>query len=323
MTLRGIVHAGVLAALVALAAWQVVDLGSAFATNGHLADAASYRGAVDRWLSGASPYSAEQLSGRHTLGSAVGGSGFVYPPSALVLFLPLALGFEATLAWVLLTHAAFLAVVLLVGRRELTGMPAATALVPVLAALALPGMDEMRFGNASALIAALVGAMWLLPRYSAALAVVAGAIKVFPLLGAAWGWRWGGTLRPAGIAGVLLLVISLSAGPWRWVEWVTAMSTAVPSCPDWALTSAACATGSSLPGFALAAVLAIGAILAPSRAVGFFLLTVAMIVPAPDLYQHYLLIPFVGVVPVACEAGRRAVGSAASRPITRLATASR
>ena len=323
MSVRGIAHIALLAALLVLAAWEVASLGSGLASNGHLADAASYRTAVERWLAGGSPYSAEQLSGPHTLGSAVGGAGFVYPPSALVLFLPLALGFEATLLWVLVTHAAFVAVVFLIARRELTGMPAAAVGVAVVAALALPGMDEIRFGNASALIAALVGAMWLLPRHSAVFAVLAGAIKVFPFLGAAWGWRWGTNLRTAAILVAALLAISLTAGPGRWIEWVTAMSTAVPSCPDWALTSVACATGSSLPGFAVAAVLATGAILAPSRPVGFFLLCVAMIVPAPDLYQHYLLIPFVGVIPVACAAARHALEVLSKRPASRLATAPR
>jgi hypothetical protein len=321
VNLRGIAFTGVLVALVAVAALELAALASALASDGHLADASSYHAAMERWLTGASPYSAEQLSGPHTLGSAVGGAGFVYPPSALVLFLPLALGFEATLLWVLLTHAAFMLVVFLISRRELAGMPAAAVLVPVVGALALPGMGEIRFGNASALIAALVGSMWLLPRHAAVLAVLAGAIKVFPLAGAGWAARWGASLRPAVVLGVVLVALSLTAGIGRWGEWVTAMTTAVPSCPEWALVSTACATGSSLPGFVLAAVFVIGSMLAPSRSIGFLLLTVAMIAPAPDLYQHYLLIPFVGVVPIACEAARRAAAALAERRSHNLVTA--
>lgn len=313
-------HAALLVAAVVLVAWEVLSIGSVLATDGHLADASSYRGAVERWLSGSSPYSAEQLSGPHTLGSAVGGAGFVYPPSALALFLPLALGFEATLLWVLLTHAAFIGVVFLMARRELKRWPVAAALVPVVAALALPGVTEgMRFGNASALIAALVGAMWLLPRLTAVLAVLAGAIKVFPLIGAAWGAPWRASIRPAVAVGIGLVVVSLTAGVGRWGEWVTSMTTAIPSCPEWALVSIPCATGSSWPGLALAAVFVAGAVLAPSRAIGFLLVTVAMIVPAPDLYQHYLLIPFVGTLPIACEAARRALEVASDRRSPRLA----
>jgi hypothetical protein len=319
---RGVARVALTAALLALVAWQLLVIGSAFATSGFLADASSYQAAVERWLAGASPYSAEQLSGPHTLGSAVGGAGFVYPPAALFLFLPLGLGFEATLLWVLLTHAAFLVVVFLIARRELGSLPLWAALVPLVAALALPGMSEgLRFGNASALIAALVGGMWLVPRYAAVLAVLAGAIKVFPLLGAAWAIRWGTAMRPAIALAIGLVALSLIAGVGRWVEWVTAMSTAVPSCPDWALVSVACATGSTLPGFVLAAVLAIGAALAPSRAVGFLLITVAMIAPAPDLYQHYLLIPFVGVLPIACAAACRAVTLLSDRCSSRFAAA--
>jgi hypothetical protein len=296
------------AAIAIVAAWQIVEVGSALATGGHLADASSYRAAVDRWLSGASPYGGEQLSGPHTMGSAVGGAGFVYPPPALVLFLPLALGFGATLVWVLLTHAAFVGVVFLIARSELGTLPASASVVPVLAALAMPGLVEgLRFGNASALIATLVGAMWLLPRHGAVFAVVAGAIKVFPLIGAAWATRWESSRVPAIAVGLGLLTFSLFVGVDRWSEWVISMTTAVPSCPDWALASMPCATGSALPGFVLAAVLGIGAILARSRSIGFLLITVAMIVPAPDLYQHYLLIPFVGAVPGACAVVRRFV----------------
>ena len=321
--MRGLAHAGLVAGLILLAAWLIVGIGSAFAASGHLADASSYQAAVERWLSGASPYSAEQLSGPHTLGSAVGGAGFVYPPSALVLFLPLALGFQATLLWALLSHAAFIAVVFLIARRELARWPRTASLVPVVAALALPGVSEsLRFGNASALIATLVGAMWLLPRYAAVLAVLAGAIKVFPVIGAGWGVRWGAAVWPAIAVGLVLLLVSLTAGVDRWFEWATAMTTAVSSCPDWALESIACATGSTWPGFLLAAFLVVGSVLAPSRGIGFLMLTVAMIAPAPDLYQHYLLIPFVGALPVGCAAARRAADTIASRRSNRVAVAS-
>jgi hypothetical protein len=318
----GIAHAWLVAGLILLAAWLLVGIGTALATSGHLADASSYGAAVDRWLSGASPYSAEQLSGPHTLGNAVGGVGFVYPPAALVLFLPLGLGFEVTLLWVLLIHATFVAVAFLIARRELAGMPLAAPLVALVAALALPGLNEgIRFGNASALIAALVGAMWLVPHYAASLAVLAGAIKVFPVIGAGWAVRWGDAIRPAVVLGVTLLLISQLVGVERWFEWVTAMTTAVPSCPEWALVSLECATGSSLPGWILAAVLFAGSVSAPSRTIGFFLMSVAMIAPAPDLYQHYTLIPFVGVIPVACEAARWAAAQVSSRSPSRLATA--
>jgi Glycosyltransferase family 87 len=306
MTARRALRGAALALAIGLIVWQLGSLVQVLAENGHLADAGSYQAAVNRWLSGSSPYSAEQLSGSPTLGSAVGGSGFVYPPIALPLFLPLALGVEATLAWVLLTHVAFLLVVFAIARRELPGAPIVAALLVIVAALALPGMKEIRFGNASALVASLVGLMWLLPRHAPVLAVVAGSIKAFPLLAIPWSARWRGAMAPAAVLAVLLLLVSLVPDPYRWVEWATVMATAVPSCPDWALTSLPCATGSSIPGLLLGGLFFIGALAAPSRAVGFLLLTVAMIVPAPDLYQHYLLLPFVGAVPVACAAASAA-----------------
>jgi Glycosyltransferase family 87 len=302
VTASRLVRGAAVAIVLVVIAWQIGNLGATLAREGHLADASSYHAAVQRWLSGSSPYSAEQLSGPHTMGSAVGGNGFVYPPLALPLFLPLAPGVEATLAWVLLTHAAFLVVVFAIARRELGDLPLAASLVVVALALALPGMNEIRLGNASALIATLIGLIWLLPRWGALFAVIAGSIKVFPLLAVPWSARWGASLVPAAVVGLVLVAISLLIGPQRWVEWVTAMTTAVPSCPTWALPSLPCVTGSSVPGVLLAAVLFIGAIAAPSRPIGFLLLSVAMIVPAPDLYQHYLLVPFVGALPAACAA---------------------
>ena len=299
---------------IAVIVWQLSMLGLTLAREGSLADASSYQAAVERWLSGESPYSAEQLSGPHTLGSAVGGSGFVYPPIALPLFLPLALGFQATLAWVLLTHAAFLVVVFAIARRELGEQwPVAGALAFVAAALSLPGLAEITLGNASALIAALIGLAWLIPRHAAVFGLLAGAIKVFPLLAVPWAKSWRAAWAPAAAVAGVFGVISLIPSPERWVEWVTAMTTAIPSCPTWALTSLPCATGSSLRCFALAAVLGIGALLAPTRTIGFFILTVAMIVPAPDLYQHYLLVPFVGALPLACLGLRSLATLAAER----------
>lgn len=321
MTARRVANAAVLLFLIALIAWELAGIGSTLVTGGHLADAGSYQAAVNRWLAGDSPYAAAQLSGPHSLGDAAGGVGFVYPPTALPLFLPLALGVDATLVWVLLTHAAFVVVVFVIARRELQALPIAGALGLVAVALALPGLEEIRFGNASALVASLLGLMWLLPRHAAAFAVLAGAIKVFPLLGVPWAKRWGGSLTSAAALGALLLALSLMVGPHRWIEWTTAMTTATPSCQDWALVSLSCATGSALPGLMLGGVLFIGALAAPTRSVSFLLLTVAMITPAPDLYQHYLLVPFIGAIPVGCQALSRAWAQLAARRATALTAA--
>ena len=301
MTRSHLAAVGIALAALTVIAWESSQLLATLASNGHLADAGAYQAAVNRWVSGESPYSDAQLSGPHTLGSAVGGGGFVYPPSALPLFLPLMFGVEVTLVWVLMTHLAFLVVVYAIARRELSRRSAWFALVPVAAAVALPGMSEIRFGNASALVATLVGLMWLLPRHAPLLAVVAGAVKVFPLAAAIWALRWRPSLIPATLLGAGLIAVTLMVDPAHWWQWGIAMASAVPSCPDWALVSLPCATGSSLPGVILAAVLFLGALAAPTRSTSFLLLTVAMVTPSPDLYQHYTLIVFIGVLPIACS----------------------
>jgi hypothetical protein len=146
----------------------------------------------------------------------------------------------------------------------------------------------VQVGQASPWVAAAIGSTWLWPRAGSVLTVLAGSLKLYPLLAVRW--------LPA-LALVLILAI-VTAGLWP--DWISAWLNAKAGCPPWSLPSLTCVTGSSVPGYLLAAILLVGAWKAP-RHIGFFLMTVAMIVPAPDLYSGYLLVPFMGSVVMAAN----------------------
>ena len=253
------------AALVALGIIVV----TANALTGNMADAESYRAAIDRWLAGESPYTAMQME-PYLLHEAAHGRGFVYPPTALPLLLPYLVIPAPLMA---MAGAAVLAIV----AWRMAGVWAAAII------LLLPLSTGV--GQVTPWIAAAIGATYLWPRASVASAL-AGAVKLYPLLAVRW---W-----PA-----FLILVPLTVSPW-WSDWLAAWSNAVPGCPAWSLASASC-IGVPWLGYLLAAVFLLGSFAAP-RKVGFFLVTVAMILPAPDLYRSYLLIPLIGLLPWAREA---------------------
>lgn len=259
----------------------LVSFEASRALAGNMADGITYATAVDAWLAGGSPYSQQQIAGPYALHEIAGGHGFVYPPTALPLLIPTTWGDLSMRLWALAGMLAFAAVAAIIVDRRLGPT---WALAGASVALLMPATAEV--GQASAWTAAAVGATWLWRRAGAVAAAAAGCLKLYPFLAVRW---WPALVVPA--------VLALgTAGLWS--DWLTAWTNAEPGCPAGSLPSLACATGMAWPGYALGAIFLVGALVAPP-AVGFFLLTVAMIVPAPDLYQGYLLTPLIGLLPWA------------------------
>lgn len=258
---------------------------AATAWTGDMADAVTYAIGAQRWLAGESPYTPMQ-SQPYPMHLVALGLGYVYPPASLPLMLPLTLGDGAMRAWAFLGGlsvgivAAFL--VQGRGRRVALAVFGLTMLLPM----------DVASGQASPWIASTVGLSWLSRRWGSVAAAAAGTMKIYPLLAVRW---WPALLLPLALG---LLTIGL------WDEWLVAFLNGRPSCPDTALTSITCATGVAWPGYALAAIFLVGAWRAP-RPIGFFLLTIAMILPAPDMFSGYLLVPYLGLlVAVPYVAGR-------------------
>lgn len=266
---------GIEVALHAVAAYGIGVVAWA-AWTGDMADAVTYALAVGRWLGGESPYTAMQ-SQPYPLYLVASGMGYIYPPPSLPLLLPLAGGHGVLRAWAFAggISVAIVAALLVrdMGRRVALAVFGLTLLLPM-------NVDS---GQASPWIASAVGLSYAAHRWGSVAAAAAGALKIYPLLAVRW---WPALAAPAALGLV-------TAGLWP--DWIEAWLNGRPSCVPTALPSVTCAIGTAWPAYALAVVLLLGAWRAP-RPVGFFLLTVAMIVPAPDLFHGYLLVPYMGML---------------------------
>lgn len=259
----------------ALALYGIVVVAVA-AWSGDMADAVTYAIGVDRWLAGGSPYTAMQMQ-PYELHTIALGLGYIYPPASLPLLIPLTWGDGVLRAWAFAGGLAVGIVAALMvrerGRRMALLVFGITMLLPM----------DVASGQASPWIAAGVGLAYLYPRGGSVAAAAAGSLKIYPMLAVRW---WPALVVPIGLG---LLTIGL------WSDWLAAWTNGRPGCPDWALPSLTCATGMAWPGYVLAGAFLVGAWRAP-RPIGFFLLTVAMILPAPDLFRGYLLVPYLGLL---------------------------
>lgn len=261
------------------------------------ADFTTFATAVRRALDGQAIYAPFQLEGPYELGQAAGGGGFVYPPSAvpLLLVLTAAGGFVFRLAGLL----AMVAVAFRILRPHLTPFRAAFLYI---ALLATPFMrDSLKAGQADPFIAAGLGLIWLYPRGTAYFALIGGAFKIFPLAALVWAIRKRAEFaRPIAVLVLLVTAATTWLGLESWSQYLTTFLNGRPGCYPHGLPSFACVLpiGGSLAGYAIAAVLVLGAWRAGDDRRAFFLIALAMIVPAPDLYPRYLLIPLMGAVPL-------------------------
>lgn len=260
------------------------------------ADFITFATAVRRALDGQPIYAPFQLEGPYELGQAAGGGGFVYPPSAVPLMFALtaAGGFIFRLTGLL----AMVAVAFRILRRHLSPLRAA---VIYMGLLATPFMrDSLKAGQADPFIAAGLGLIWLYPRGAAYFALLGGAMKIFPLAALVWVVRnRAEVMRPVAMLGALVLTTTVWLGAESWSQYLTTFLNGRPGCYPHGLPSFACVlpVGGSIVGYVIAGSLVLAAWRAKDDRTAFFVMTLGMIVPAPDLYPRYLLIPLMGAVP--------------------------
>ncbi len=305
-----------LAALLALAAvWWLVELaGNLYNAPGNFAnDFWTYRQAGLNVLAGSPLYPADEISHPFILPSATWGHGFVYPPFAAVLCVPLALVPPAVgyLAFVGLTAITLAGVAAAIARHEGLAGPRWAVLVGALALINGPAVGALASANLNGLVAAALGLLWLTPRWSGWVSVVGGLVKLFPGAGVVWAWRMRAPLARPIALGVALFVASLLLfGPRAWLDFVAVLNNARPSSPYY-IQSVARVFG-PLVGYASAAALLGLVLVVPDGAIAFALLSLAMVAPAPDIVPHYMLIPMIGVLPLVSRFIAHATGATAS-----------
>ena len=274
---------------------QLADLGLDF-----MADGLSYAAAARHLLAGEPLYAPFQLAGPYGLGYAAMGRGFVYPPTAAVLVAPLAaLGREPlavvfVAAWAILALLAFR-----VARRAGLG-PRAGALLALVVAFSGPAINGASSGNVDLAVADALLASWLWPGAAGALAVLGGAMKIFPAAGLVWTVRRRRSLRwPLALGAGVLIATTLIVGMPGWRDFVTAFGNG-RSSSGFFIPSPAQLLGPTigrLLGYGLALAALAGAWRLKDEAIAFSLLGWAMILAAPDWYSHYLVIPLAATLP--------------------------
>lgn len=307
-------HRVALAALLAVGAiWWLIELaGNLYWVPTNLAnDLWTYRQAGTDVLLGHAIYPAAELARPFILPAAAWGKGFVYPPPAALASIPLAL-LPPVAGWVtftVITAVALVAVTVEIARRAgLTGRRWGVA-VAVLTLVNGPAVGALASSNINGLVAAALGLMWLAPRWSGYLAVVGGLLKVFPGAGLVWTWRKRGPLAGPLVLGLVLsAAVLLLLGLQPWVDFVTVMHNARPSSPYY--VQSVTRVFGPVAGYVTAALLLGLVLVIRDDAIAFALLSIAMIVPAPDLVPHYMLIPMVGLLPLVSRTVARVTAPA-------------
>jgi hypothetical protein len=256
-------------------------------------------------LAGAPVYPSWQLGGPYPLGNASFGGGYVYPPTAAIVSTPLGM-FPLDVSWAVATSVlacALGAVAFKIARREGAGVRLSVAMTLALL-FSGPALESLLTGNVNTLMALGLGIVWLAPQTSGYLAVVGSLIKIYPIIGLAWAVRTRAELLKPFIAGAAAVAASvILLGTQSWLDFLQVLTNGQPSgdfplmSPRAALTTIAGPTVATLTGYLLAALLATVVIAGRRDRRDFFVLSVAMIVPAPDWYLHYFVVPLVGAFP--------------------------
>src|SRR3954468_10268687 len=326
---------GALIALVAAGAWFLVFHVSPRPVWHHTFDLRVYRGAVRWWLHGHPLY---DFVRPHTE------KGFTYPPFAILVLLPLALGTEST-ATVLMTAVSGGLILLttwwlvapVAVRHAWPRWVAVAVAVPVVVAME-PVRETLGWGQIDLVIAALVLADVVALRRGRPWAGVgiglATAIKVTPglflvYLAVTRRWRAAGIAAVTfGIAALIGLAVDPSVGYWTRILWETGRVGPPDGLNDQSLLGLlARLTGTGRPGSALWLALAVPALvvgiaraallyrrgddLAGVTVIG---LTACLISPISWVHHLYWVVPAVVVLVDVAAGTPVAAGWARARP---------
>jgi hypothetical protein len=287
-------------AWVALIGYVIARLGKILA-----GDFNTYWYTARQILEGGPIYPAWQLSGPYPLGNAAFGLGYVYPPTAALLSAPLGL-LSISVSWSLCLVAAGIAlggVCFQIARNE-QFTTRASVLIAAIVVLSPPSLESLLTGNVNVLIACAVGAAWLRPKLGGYVFVVLGLVKIYPIFGLIWSIRARVAVKgPLAVGVVIVLATLWILGPRPWLDYVSVIVNGQPTS-DFILPAPRAFLGGMVGSTVatLAALVLTGLVMFFVRRDqhdhrALFLLSWALILPAPDWYLHYLIVPLVGSLP--------------------------
>lgn len=289
-------------------------------------DFITYWAGARHLLEGAPLFAPEQLTGPYRLPDMDYGSGYVYPPTAAALSVPLA-PLPVSIAWAIFVAGAVgllgWAVFRIAREAGLSRRGAAVAVALIVTSG--PVGQGVFAGNVNLWVGTGLAFAWLRPGWSTALAVIGALIKLYPGIGVLWAirrrmFRW----RPILVGAVFGLVVVAVFGLPLWREFLTSLANArplgaaFPQPPRANLEPFVGPTLAAIGSWLLTAALALAALGVRSDRLAFFLLSLAMILPAQEWHAHYYLIPVIGALPGACRLAAAVMASGrAGRSIAR------
>lgn len=256
-------------------------------------------------IDGAPLYAEEQLVAPYRLVDMDFGIGYVYPPTAAAMSVPLLL-LSADVGWAVFSGlglACLGAAVFVMARREGVDRVAAGATVAVVL-FSGPAVQAAIAGNVNLWLGVGLASAWLWPRSASWLAVVGSLVKLYPALGLLWtmrhrAWAW----TPIASGTVLGLLVVATFGTRLWAEFIATLTNAqpfgatVPQPPRLVLQPILGPAGAEFVAFGITGVVATAVLLVRQERLAFFLLSLAMILPAQEWTTHYFLIPIIGSLP--------------------------
>jgi hypothetical protein len=272
-------------------------------------DFITYWSGARHLLEGAPLFAPEQLAGPYRLPDMDYGSGYVYPPTAAALSAPLA-PLAVSVAWAIFVGGAVGLLGWAVYRiaRDEGLSPRGAAVAVALVVTSGPVGQGVFAGNVNLWIGVGLAFAWLRSGWSTALAVIGALIKLYPGIGVLWAirrrtFRW----PPILLGAVFGLVVVVVFGLPLWRDFLTTLANArplgasFPQPPRANLEPFVGPTLAAIGSWLLTAALAVASLAVRSDRFAFFLLSLAMIVPAQEWHAHYYLIPVIGALPGACH----------------------
>ena len=263
-------------------------------------DGTTYVTALERFGHGQSVYTSLQHA-PYTLTDASWGAGFVYPPTALPVFLPLA--WFGTDPWRLVNLVVLMAAAFAIVHYERRSL----SVVSILATTAYVVINPFVWSawtnaQVTPILVGLMGFGYAFPRWAGVLGTLGGLVKIYPVVMLAWALKFSGwkAIRDALLVGGVLFLASLLIVGSMWIDFAQAIRLGSPSCDVGLPDSIRCVVGEpygQLVALGMGGLVSGFGVLLTSRQLAFACMCFGTMLASPDLNSAYWLLPSIGVLP--------------------------